>query len=229
MRRGCGFTLVEVLVVVGILAALVALLIPSVGRAREQALVASCAANLRNNGQALLNYAVRNKDRLPVHFGGGVWLWDVPVATRDAIVAHGASRAGMYCPVYSEQDVETLWTFPNTTYTVTGYFWLTPRVDGTYPPENREANPPLFHWHRKLTSTRSVETELATDATLSQDGRFVNVWGGHPLPHDTSHVDGGDRPRGGNVLFMDGHAAWRPFADMKRRCHSDPANVDFWF
>ena len=57
-----GFTLIEVLVVVAILALLITILLPSLKRARDQAKISACLANLHDLGTAQLMYAQTNRD-----------------------------------------------------------------------------------------------------------------------------------------------------------------------
>jgi prepilin-type N-terminal cleavage/methylation domain-containing protein/prepilin-type processing-associated H-X9-DG protein len=60
-----GFTLVEVLVVIGIIAVLIAVLLPALMKARRQASAVACASNLRQLGLAFRMYAEANRGYLP--------------------------------------------------------------------------------------------------------------------------------------------------------------------
>jgi len=60
LDSACGFTLVELLVVVGILALLMGILLPILGRARQQAQLTVCASNIRQLALANLLYATDN-------------------------------------------------------------------------------------------------------------------------------------------------------------------------
>jgi prepilin-type processing-associated H-X9-DG protein/prepilin-type N-terminal cleavage/methylation domain-containing protein len=67
--RVIGFTLVELLVVIGIIAVLVAILLPTLNNAREQARSTQCLSNLKQIGAALQMYAQQNKNHVvPLYF-----------------------------------------------------------------------------------------------------------------------------------------------------------------
>ena len=65
MRLRRAFTLVELLAVIGIIAVLISLLLPTLSRARAAAYAVTCSANLRQWASATLMYANQEHGWLP--------------------------------------------------------------------------------------------------------------------------------------------------------------------
>ena len=120
MKRRGGFTLVELLVVIGIVAVLVALLMPALSRAREASQRVACLSNLRQVHMAFAFYAGSYHDQVPLGYRQNVKQFDSMVysGTAQKVVLVGwLWEAGLvrqpqvfYCP--AERDPRSSYDDP---------------------------------------------------------------------------------------------------------------------
>jgi prepilin-type N-terminal cleavage/methylation domain-containing protein/prepilin-type processing-associated H-X9-DG protein len=87
LHARCAFTLVELLVVIGIIAILIGILLPVIGKARRSSTLVACRANLSQIANALRMYANDNHDHYPDGYtlGGAVFRLGLGVRTPVAI------------------------------------------------------------------------------------------------------------------------------------------------
>ncbi|OHB53856.1 MAG: hypothetical protein A2Y10_00295 [Planctomycetes bacterium GWF2_41_51] len=104
-----GFTLVELLVVISIIAILLAVLVPALNNAREQARAIVCGSNIKNYGPVLIMYAQDNNGKLPFSFS---WLYSMK--TIKAGVDSG--KCQQECRWHYDKDAPdgTLWPYLKT-------------------------------------------------------------------------------------------------------------------
>jgi len=106
--RNHGFTLLETLLVVGLLGLLVALLLPVLSAARANARASKSTANIRQIGQTLSMYAAENKDSPPVlYFPKEIYY---PPGTPETVTVNGRTIRGLW--FYTATDFHVAFSPP---------------------------------------------------------------------------------------------------------------------
>ena len=233
MHRRRGFTLPELLVVIGIIAVLVALLLPALVRARRASQRIACASTLRQ--LALVQQFYLNEFRdyyLPIKWGLDLtrpagWPPVVPPAVPPSVThlhwpgnpsfrrtlqirQFGTNRVPykLICPLapLAVQDAN-----PQGHPIVRSYGYNHEGLNG-------RANPPVYFTGHKRKDVRSPSTKLmfadATSGNITKNGatnydKWGEFWGlppggGSPVTNVIAYR----HEKGANVAFWDGHLEW---------------------
>ena len=103
MKKKYGFTMVEIIIVVAIIAVLASIIIPRMGGARDRANLAACESNLRLIGVALEMYSNDNQSCYPPASGG------VKINTSCILYTGGYLTKITKCPVINPNDYAYWW------------------------------------------------------------------------------------------------------------------------
>jgi prepilin-type N-terminal cleavage/methylation domain-containing protein/prepilin-type processing-associated H-X9-DG protein len=199
-RTAChAFTLVELLVVIGIIALLIGILLPTLSRVQQQSRKTACLSNLRQLGTALILYANENRGRLPN--GNAPTVWDDYDGANRMITEFNAtcvkSAKVFYCPADQDSPPEKILTadqkLPNSgrvSYDFYSLYWAP------------EYGPLLV--------------KLLGQAPLVWDLNGGNISGS---------VE--NHKKGGNVVYADGHAGWQEDRQWEKPNWPSPATKFF--
>jgi len=164
--RSLGFTLVELLVVAAVIGLMLSILVPSLGRTRDQAKLIVCRNHLRNVCIAALLYAGDNNAALPADTMLGPDYDGVKnphSVLFSALAGYLKGAENYYCP--SETDPELRYSQQNFDAGVMGYFYFScDRATG-----NRDVSAFLrwdIEWPRHLRTTMHPGTWVISDSWL---------------------------------------------------------------
>jgi prepilin-type N-terminal cleavage/methylation domain-containing protein len=182
-----GFTLVELLVVISIIAFLLAIIVPALGRAKGQAAVLICKTRLRNICIGALTYAAENNSVLPYDKNmlgpshqSGVIIGEMVSNPHTKLIEDLdlENPEVYYCP--AQKDVRYSYSEENFPLGEIGYFYFSvekqPKTNGSLPRFlYRPAISDPIKYSRRLMSTMRASTWVASDMWFSGSGSSVPV------------------------------------------------------
>ena len=233
-RMGPGFTLVELLVVVGIIVVLIGMLVPVVSRVRHQAVRVKCASYLRQWGVALIAYGGENDGCFPFNLDGSGVSWIDMTVQRflktklmplDGFAANEVNDHTdhtTYCPTQQwHQWVLDNWAAPSVgvprdndkpyQLELVGYFYLPYRDTNL----GTDFSPAGTGW---VSKQRFAGQYRYAPIMSDMIQNYVGTWA-YTVPYSSHCESKGNVPAGGNFLFEDGHVMWYNFS-------SDPNKSD---
>lgn len=201
-----GFTLVELLIVVGIIALLAALLLPTFMQARERARRTACLSNLRQIGAALTAYTQDYDGFFPPMRSDSSAVWTGTQDWSGVIASYAPARELFRCPTANVPR-----TVQDTDHHARGYAMNALLFDHSI-----RDSPAKSEVGVRFPALTVAVCEFAYRTNLASG------WIGYPYalsaPDDGKALDPGERfigtsgalrhDGGSNFVFVDGHAKW---------------------
>jgi prepilin-type N-terminal cleavage/methylation domain-containing protein/prepilin-type processing-associated H-X9-DG protein len=244
MRQRRGLTIIELLVVIGLLALIVSIILPSIHRMREQAGRQRCPSNLRQIGQAIQMYANDNKGAFPRTVSDGAG--GPPVSYTGSAAANPFLPGGpgpndvtavLFLLARTQDIMPEVFICPNVGYARPWDVGVAPvqlvsnfpsRRFLTYSYTNPYASPEVEKAGFKLSYSLTSDFALAAD--MNPGGAAVTAVSPTAprtqLAAANSPNHAGD---GQNVLYADGHVEFQatPFCGMMRNAAAADATKRF--
>lgn len=238
--RSIGFSLIELLVVVAIIALLVAILLPALGRAREQAKMVVCATNLKQIHQTYTHYAADYDGNYPrltqVTSTGYYWVWNVTNDFRLLVNPYSVPKM-FYCPSGGRRELGVEITSPDSPY---GWNrWEASNSIGVFSYSIFPSDGYLTNWtqyvapqqdvYRENQVVRPAEEVMAQDFSWSDFGLGSPGMLNHPRIINEYYEDSIEGS-GFNNGYYDGHVEWRDVAGAELMIFAPFASNEMqWF
>ncbi len=189
-----GFTLVELLVVIGIIAVLISVLLPALNKARDQGNIVKCASNIRQLAMALTNYAAENKGKFPPNVNSPALEWyhqdRLGKYLPNTVVTPSGNIAGpiMVCPTTKDENVIRTYAMNQWASSISDQYVYNKTPDKrAYPGSTYNPNPPF---RGQLWGTGSK----GSSTLILMAERYVNIEYNGQLYTNSTIGFQGDKP-----------------------------------
>ena len=227
MKRADGFTLVELLVVVAIIALLVSILLPALGQAREQTKQVVCASQLRQICLATFVYAEDNLGKLPYR---GLCTTAHLFKNTDSSTGEIYDLNKSFVKTYLGDQRDDIMFCPGGLYK-----WRNPENHPSYAEDyvtyqyNKITPPPTMEY--LVLSKRKVE--MVNIAALDNSSA---LWNCLAVKNIVSEIYWGHNlgalpvvPDGVNATFADGHTSWVEWEDLEELSSNSGRQLRFYW
>ncbi len=224
--RRNGFTLVELLVVIGIIAVLIAILLPSLAKARQAALKVACMSNMRQAVLEMRMYADENRDHIPLGYiysdktsSNHLWYpYSWPAQDADGKRGTHVLLGLMYFGGYMKSPMiwycPSEWT-PGLTYNAPALppdWWNTQNL---WPPERSSNNRTRSAYYCRPVAYWSTVSETRPNYCPSKDLMSFVKLQGRAVLSEGYNTTNWRHPQGVNAAYGDGSASWIPYDAYK--------------
>ena len=236
--RQSGFTLVELIIVIVIIAALVAILVPVVSRAGEHSRQSACVSNTKQIGLAIVSYVQDYSGHLPVADGKDPSMYVIAARVQPyvkdlsvfkcpssqwpqgAIQLENSQGEGCKSPICILPPDDLCIGLPHSAAGATRYF------DDVYPASDYAINQSLYHWQaadcggKRHGYGAAYALDAGQIANVSKCALAIDfppadfVWPYQQFWQQHQAAVHGRHFSGSTVIFADGHSRWAPYSEL---------------